>query len=67
MRGLSRGEFSIELGQRSTESKLKLFEVMKVGKGQHHPILHLGGGLSSCRTQRLLRISLEEELRLCFI
>ena len=49
-RGLSRGEFGIELGQRSTESKLQLIEVRK---GQHHhSILYLGGVLSSCRAQR---------------
>ena len=46
--GLSRGEFSIVLGQRSTESSFSWSQ-----KDQHHlPILHLCRGLSSCRTQR---------------
>ena len=41
-RGLNRGEFSIELEQRSTESKPSLTE------GQHHDSLfHLGGSFSS--------------------
>ena len=35
-RGLSRGEIVIELGQRSTESKLWLIEVTRVRKNQHH-------------------------------
>ena len=35
-RGLSRGEIIIELGQRSTESKLWLIEVTRVRKNQHH-------------------------------
>ena len=35
-RDLSRGKFCIELGQRSTESKLLMTEAMRVREGQHH-------------------------------
>ena len=38
-RGLSRGEFSMELGQKSTEAKLQLTEVTRARKGQHHHLL----------------------------
>ena len=37
-RGLSRGEFSIELGPSSTKSKLSLTELTRVRKSHHHPL-----------------------------
>ena len=54
-RSVSRGEFSAELENRLTESKLQLTEVTRIWKGQHHlSILYLGGGLTSYRTQRYI-------------
>ena len=57
-RSLSRGKFSIEFRQRSTQSKLQLTDIMRVREGQHHHPLgsSWSGGLSTwgefkvCRT-----------------
>ena len=51
--GLEQSSIPTELGQRFTESKFQMTEVIRVKKDHyHHSILHLGGSLNSCRTQR---------------
>ena len=78
MKGLKEREFSIELGQRLTESKLQLIEVTRVKKPHHSHFLgaevsacthhpSLGWGALVLAKLRLLYIPLEEELGLYFI
>lgn len=57
-------EFSIKLGQKVNRVQV-LFDWSQAGQ-HHHSILHLNGGLNSCRTQDiiLLYISHEEELKI---